>query len=138
MKELKKLIKESFELFVKKRWLKEIESIVNSYNKSRDKLQRDTYVLYVLIKEYNERYPDSKFKVKSTGQLESTKAKWLFWEGWMSNHDMRIDNATCSNCGYMHFTVRREPGSRETEQDILRKLGNFCPNCGKRMIKNSN
>ena len=64
MKELKKLIKESFELFVKKRWLKEIDSAVNSYNKSRDKLQRDTYVLSVLIKEYNERYPESPLQVK--------------------------------------------------------------------------
>ena len=105
MKELQKLIKESFELFVKKRWLKEIDSAVNSYNKSRDKLQRDTYVLSVLIKEYNERYLDSQFKVKPTEQPEPTKARWLFWEGWISNHDKRIEDATCSNCGYKHFTV---------------------------------
>ena len=138
MKELKKLIKESFELSVKKRWLKEIESAVNSYNKSRDKLQRDTYVLSVLIKEYNEHYPDSKFKVKSTGQAEPTKAKWQFWEGWISNHDKRIEDATCSACGYKHPTVRRTYGSNETPQDVLDKLGNFCPNCGKPMDKNNN
>lgn len=64
MEKFKELLKRSFELFVKKRWLKEIDSAVNSYNKSRDKLQRDTYVLSVLIKEYNERYPDSPLQVK--------------------------------------------------------------------------
>lgn len=138
MENLKQLIKESFDLIVKKRWLKEIESAVNSYNKSRDRLRRDTYVLSVLIKEYNERYPDSKLNAKSTEQLESTTARWLFWEGWIGNHDKRIEDATCSACGYKHPTVRRTYGSSETPQDVLNKLSNYCPNCGKPMIKNNN
>ncbi len=67
-------------------------------------------------------------------------AKWEFWEGWIGNHDMRIEDATCSNCGYMHPTVRREfvngkfNGS-ETPQHVLNKLSDFCPSCRARMIK---
>ena len=138
MEKFKALLKRSLDLWVKKRWLKEIDRVVNNCNKSRDKLQRDTCVLAVLINRYNELYPDRPFKAKSAKQAEPAKAKWQFWEGWMSNHDMRIDDATCSNCGYKHHTVRRTPYSNESEQDVLNKLGNFCPNCGKPMIKNNN
>lgn len=135
MEKLKELLKRSFDLWVKKRWLKEIDRAADSYNKSKDKLQRDTHVVSVLIEEYNKLYPESQLQTKLVNQKQ---ARWQFWEGWMSNHDMRIDNAICSNCGYIHFTVRRTPGSKETEQDVLNKLSNFCPNCGKRMLKNNN
>ena len=60
-------------------------------------------------------------------------AKWQFWEGWMSNHDMRIDDATCSNCGYKHPIVRRIYGIKETEQEVLNKLSNYCAACGAKM-----
>jgi ribosomal protein S27AE len=67
-------------------------------------------------------------------------AKWEFWEGWVGNHDMRIEDATCSNCGYVHPTVRRELignkfKSGETPQDILNKLSDTCLRCGARMSK---
>jgi ribosomal protein S27AE len=135
MEKLKQLLKESFELFVKKRWLKEIESAIERYKKTYAKATREHYIMQVLINRYNELYPKEPLRTKVTNSANA--AKWLFWDGWMSNHDMRIDNATCSNCGYIHFTVRRTPGSKETEQDILNKLSNFCPNCGKPMIKNN-
>lgn len=137
MKESKKLIKESFDLLVKKRWLKEIGKAVDRYNKSRDRLQTDTHVLAVLVKRYNEIYSKDPLSVKATKQASTTsKAKWQFWEGWIGNHDMRIEDATCSNCGYEHHTVRRTAYSVETPQDVLDKLGNFCPNCGKPMERN--
>ena len=134
MRQFKTLLRDSFELLVKKHWLKEINKAVDRYNKSRDKLQADTHVLVELVKRYNKIYSNDPLQVKC---IDSDRAKWLFWEGWVSNHDMRIDDATCSSCGYKHPTVRRIPYSTEMEQDVLDKLGNFCPNCGKRMIKNS-
>ena len=134
MEKVKDLLKRSFELWVKKRWLKEIDNVVNSYNKNRDKLQRDTYVLAALIKEYNKHYPESLMQMK---RINMERAKWQFWEGWMSNHDKRIDDATCSNCGYRHPKVCRTYGSNETEQDVLNKLFKFCPSCGKLMDKNN-
>ena len=61
------------------------------------------------------------------------KAKWLFWEGWAGNHDKRIEDATCSKCGYRHATVRKTFGSGETNRDVLNKLSPFCPACGAEM-----
>lgn len=55
----------------------------------------------------------------STGE-----AKWRIWAGWQSNHDQRIDNATCTSCGFIHPTVFRN-------KNLLNKT---CPQCGKRMI----
>lgn len=62
-------------------------------------------------------------------------SKWKFWDGWISNYDKRIEDATCSKCGYKHPTVRREPGSNETAQDVLNKLSDHCPGCGTKMQK---
>ena len=63
MEKLKQLIKESFELWVKKRWLKELNRSLDSYNKSNAKARRDYYVLQVMLNEYNERYPDAQIKI---------------------------------------------------------------------------
>jgi len=51
------------------------------------------------------------------------EAYWLVWGGWSGNHDQRIDNARCSNCGYIHETVK---GS-------LAKLSKFCGGCSSEM-----
>lgn len=59
--------------------------------------------------------------------------KWLFWEGWIGNHDKRIEDATCSECGYQHPTVRRAWQSNETAEDVLNKLATTCPSCGAKM-----
>ena len=56
MEKVKDLLKRTLELWVQKRWLKEIDKCVNSYNKSKDKAARDKYVLSVMIDEYNKRY----------------------------------------------------------------------------------
>ena len=56
MEQLKKLIKESFELWVKKRWLKEIDRSIDRYKKTYAKACREHYVMQTLIKRYNEIY----------------------------------------------------------------------------------
>ena len=64
---------------------------------------------------------------KGEGKMEKT-AYWDIWCGWKGNHDKRIDDGTCSNCGYKHHTVY---GSIE-------KLAKYCPSCGSKMIVKEN
>lgn len=49
-------------------------------------------------------------------------AYWEIWGGWRGNHDHRIDNATCSCCGYTHSTVF-----------ALNQLNKICPRCESKM-----
>ena len=63
--------------------------------------------------------------------------KWVFWDGWVSNHDLRIEDAVCSECGYRHPTVRLEEGYPTVEEAraaVLGKLAKECPRCGAKMI----
>ena len=64
--------------------------------------------------------------VEQTGQAEEYEAEWKYWDGWCSNHDKRIDDATCSKCGYKHSTIRY--GSPDLLQD-------YCPSCKSKMKK---
>ena len=57
---------------------------------------------------------------------DNCEAKWEYWAGWMSNHDRRIDDATCSKCGYKHPTIRF--GTPDLLQD-------YCPQCKSKMKK---
>lgn len=50
------MLKQSFELFVKKRWLKIIDKECNKYNKIKSKLSRQQYVVNSLLAEYNKIY----------------------------------------------------------------------------------
>ena len=59
MENLKKLIKNLFDLWVRKRWLKEIDRSVNRYNKAKTKTAHEHYVMSALIKEYNKLYSDA-------------------------------------------------------------------------------
>ena len=56
MEKLKELLKSSFDLWVKKRWLKEIDKALTNYQKSKDKAKRDYYVLAKLLDEYKKIY----------------------------------------------------------------------------------
>ena len=68
MAELKRLIKKSFELSVKMRWLKTISKETDKYNKIREKADRQQYVVNALIKEYMEIYgEDLRIKEKDNG-----------------------------------------------------------------------
>lgn len=59
MEQLKKLLKESFELWAKKRWLKEIDRAIDRYRKTYAKASREHYVMQQLIKEYNKIYNEN-------------------------------------------------------------------------------
>lgn len=50
------LLKRSFELFVKKRWLKTIDKECDKYNKIKSKLYRQQYVVNSLFAEYKKIY----------------------------------------------------------------------------------
>jgi len=55
---IKDLFKRSFDLWVKKRWLKEIDRAVERYKKASDKASRERYVLNKLLEEYSKIYGD--------------------------------------------------------------------------------
>ena len=50
------LLKRSFELFVKKRWLKTIDKECDKYNKIKSKFSRQQYVVNSLLAEYKKIY----------------------------------------------------------------------------------
>ena len=56
---------------------------------------------------------------------EEYEAEWKYWGGWSGNHDKRIEDATCSKCGYEHSTVRGNPNM----------LQDYCPCCKSKMKK---
>ena len=63
----------------------------------------------------------------SQEQPKVQHGKWIYWDGWLGNHDQRIDDAKCSECGYRHPTVRREKG--EHYGSTINKLARQCPCC---------
>lgn len=62
-----KLLKQSFELFVKKRWLKIIDKECNKYNKLKSKLFRQQYVVNSLLAEYKKIYGEDLRTPKEKG-----------------------------------------------------------------------
>jgi hypothetical protein len=57
MDELKQMIKESFDLWVKRRWLSIIEKESRKGKKLLDKYYRQVYVVNRLLEEYVQRFP---------------------------------------------------------------------------------
>ena len=55
---MKELLKQSFELWCKNRWLKAIDKQINKYDNLRQKMERQYYVLRAMINRYNELYGD--------------------------------------------------------------------------------
>ncbi len=95
------------------------------------KINGDSYISRDYIKELINNFP--KDLVENSDEARHEKiGYWEFWEGWIGNHDQRIEDATCSECGYMHSTVRRNKG--ETANKVLKKLATICPGCGAKMI----
>ena len=64
------LLKQSFELFVKKRWLKIIDKECNKYNKIKSKLYRQQYVVNSLLAEYKKKYGEDLRTPKERGDEE--------------------------------------------------------------------
>ena len=56
---MKELLKQSFEFWCKKRWLKAIDKQINKYDHMRQKMERQYYVLSEMINRYNEIYGDN-------------------------------------------------------------------------------
>lgn len=56
---MKELIKETFEIMVKLRWLKTIDKEVDKYNKLNNKANRQAAVVNELVKKYNSIYGDN-------------------------------------------------------------------------------
>lgn len=67
MNKLKTLIQETFELWVRKRWLKEVHKACDKYIKTKEKIDKKTkkdqeklnrysYVAMTMIQEYKDRY----------------------------------------------------------------------------------
>lgn len=61
------LLKQSFELFVKNRWLKTIDKECDKYNKIKSKLSRQQYVVNSLLAEYKKIYGEDLRTPKERG-----------------------------------------------------------------------
>ena len=62
------LLKQSFELFVKKRWLKTIDKACDKYNKIKSKSSRQQYVVNSLLAEYKKIYGEDLRTPKERGE----------------------------------------------------------------------
>lgn len=58
------LLKRSFELWCKKRWLKEIDRAIDRYQKAQTKANREHYVMKTLICRYNEIYNENLWRAE--------------------------------------------------------------------------
>ena len=58
------LLKRSFDIFVKKRWLKEIDKAIDRHKKAQTKANREYYVLTKLVEAYNEKYNDNLWRAE--------------------------------------------------------------------------
>lgn len=66
------LLKQSFELFVKNRWLKTIDKEFEKYNQIKSKLFRQQYVVNSLLAEYKKIYGED---------LRTPKERWAEMDG---------------------------------------------------------
>lgn len=66
------LLKQSFELFVKKRWLKTINNECDKYKKLKSKLFRQQYVVNSLLEEYKNIYGED-LRTQKESSVEKLK-----------------------------------------------------------------
>ena len=64
------LLRRSFELFVKNIWLKTIDKECDKYNKIKNKLSRQQYVVNSLLAEYKKKYGEDLRTSKERGAEE--------------------------------------------------------------------
>lgn len=64
MAELINLIKKSFDLSVRMRWLKEINRAIKKRSKIYEAYRKQSYIIADLVNRFNELYPDSKLNLK--------------------------------------------------------------------------
>lgn len=78
---------------------------------------------------------DNDFCSYGEPKTEDNHAHWDYWSGWAGNHDQRIEDATCSNCGYKHPTVRLDyVDGKFIKGYVPDKLAKECPKCGAKMV----
>ena len=58
------LIRELFELWIKKNWLKHINRMANKYNRLNQKAREQANVVHNLVERYNEIYPGDKIEAR--------------------------------------------------------------------------
>ena len=64
MDKLIELLKRTFEIWCKKRWLKEIDRALDRYNKTKCKANREYRVIKALVERYNEIYNENIWRAK--------------------------------------------------------------------------
>jgi len=67
---MKELIKSTFNLWIKRRWLKSIERDVDKYNRLDRKLKTQAFIVHSMIKRYHEIYGEE-LLVKERSSNES-------------------------------------------------------------------
>lgn len=87
----------------------------------KDDIRAHNVMLYYALLSWN----DANKKSSSNDYFLEKTGKWIYWDGWCGNHDKRIEDATCSECGYKHPTVRGQGANK--------KLAKECPRCGTKM-----
>lgn len=63
---IRKLIKETLELFIKKIWLKRIAKEADKYNRINGKANRQAHIVHAMIDRYNEIYKDDPIAVRGS------------------------------------------------------------------------
>lgn len=119
-----------------------LKACLNLINKPYCINNKDCVYLATVL-ELIEEFPKDEFdsqKNNLNNEVEESvkRGRWVYWGGWCGNHDMRIEDAVCSECGYKHPTVRFEQGDprgAEAYEAVLNKLSDECPKCGALMQK---
>lgn len=64
------LLKLTFEYWIEKRWLKEIDRAIDRYRKAQRKSNREYHVMNALIKRYNELYDQNLGNVGRSDEVQ--------------------------------------------------------------------
>ena len=64
MDKLIELLKRTFEIWCKKRWLKEIDRAIDHYHKAQNKANREFFVMQRLVDRYNEIYNENLWRAE--------------------------------------------------------------------------
>lgn len=113
-----------------KRQIKRNYDRIEDYKNRKEKLSESghwqlgyyegvNYALENLLDDIDELSSEDLVQQEDSTTNEQKQAYWLIWAGWTGNHDQRIEDATCTNCGYKHPTVHRSTSN----------LGKFCGSC---------
>lgn len=86
-----------------------------------DEIKAMVHMMYIMYK--NGTTPAVTNFIQTINPPKVELADWEIWAGWRGNHDHRIDDAKCSNCGYEYPKTVYKPSD----------LPEVCPGCYHRM-----